>query len=99
MKLLRRIWLGEMPLGEVFWNWAVAGGLIVNVITSGLFLFLMMADQVIAAIVGGYLISLPYNFIVTVGVWRSADNYDGDRRFAETARLVTVVGMLLLSFT
>ena len=97
--LIGRIWLGKLPLSVAFWNWAVLGGLIVNLITSATFLFLLASDQIIAGIVGGYLFSLPYNFIVTVGVWRSADNYEGDRRWAELAKLVTIVGMLLLSFT
>lgn len=97
--LLRNVWRGDLPLPDLFWNWAVAGGLLVNLISSGLFLFLMIADQIVAAIVGGYLFSLPYNFIVTVGVWRSANKYEGSRNMAELAKLVTIIGMLVLSFT
>ena len=99
VSLVRRIWLGDLPLHVVFWNWAVLGGMIVNLITSSLFLFLLVSDQIVAAIIGGYLLSLPYNFIVTVGVWRSSERYEGDRHWAELAKLVTVCGMLLLSFT
>lgn len=97
--LLRNIWRGDLPLRDLFWNWAVAGGLVVNLITSGLFLVLMLNDQIVAGVLGGYLLSLPYNFIVTVGVWRSADKYEGSRNMAELAKLVTIIGMLVLSFT
>ena len=96
---IRRLWLGELPLANVFWNWAVLGGLIVNLITSSMFLFLMLADQAVAAVICGYLVSLPYNFIVTIGVLRAADRYEGDRQWAVLARLATVAGMLLLSLT
>lgn len=97
--IVRRIWRGDLPLHIVFWNWAVIGGVIVNLITSFLFLFLLNSDQVIAAVAGGYLLSLPYNFIVCVGVWRSSERYEGDRHWAEMAKYVTLIGMLLLSFT
>lgn len=99
ISLVGRIWRGDLPLPVLFWNWAVLGGLVVNLASSALFLFLMVSDQIAAGIIAGYLLSLPYNFLVTMGVWRSADSYDGDRRLAELARLVTVVGMLVLSFT
>ncbi len=97
--LVRRIWLGELPLPVIFWNWAVLGGLIVNLTTSVLFLFLMAADQIVAAVICGYLFSLPYNFVVTFGVWRAAGKFEGDRRLADLAKLVTAAGMLLLSIT
>lgn len=95
----RRLWRGELPLGDAFWNWAVLGGLLVNGISSALFLFLIMADRPVAALVAGYAVSVPYNVVTAVGVWRSAARYTGDRRWADLARAVTVVGMILLSLT
>ena len=62
-------------------------------------MFLLVSDQIILALILGYLVSVPYNLFVAVGVWRSADKYEGDRRLADAAKLVTVVGMLVLSFT
>ena len=99
MNHLGRLWRGELSLDSAFWNWAVIGGLIVNGLSSALFAYLIMAELPIWAAVAGYSFSVPYNVIVAVGVWRSADRHDGDRRFAETARLVTAVGMILLSVT
>ncbi|MEX0301653.1 MAG: hypothetical protein AB3N24_04450 [Leisingera sp.] len=96
---LARLWRGELPLQTAFWNWAVLGGIVINFVSSGMFMFLLVSDQVILALIAGYLLSVPYNLFVAVGVWRSADNYEGDRRLADAAKLVTVVGMLLLSFT
>lgn len=88
-----------MALPDAFWNWAVIGGLAVNLISSAAFLFLIMGERPVAAAIAGYLVSVPYNIVVVVGVWRAADRYDGERRWADLARVVTAVGMLLLSVT
>ena len=97
MKNLCRLWHGELALRNAFWNWAVFGGLIINVASSALFLFLIMADRPISAFIVGYTFSVPYNAIVLVGVWRSAERFAGERRLADFARIVTVIGMVLLS--
>ena len=96
---LRRLWRGELPLADAFWNWAVFGGVLVNGITTFLFLLLIWADRPIEALFVGYAFSVPYNIIAAVGVWRSAEAYAGDRRWATVARIVTVIGMVLLSVT
>jgi len=99
MTTLHRLWHGEVPLPQAFWNWAVFGGIAVNGLTSILFFTLLLNGQTVAAFVVGYALSVPYNAFVTVGVWRSAARYDGERRWADLARVVTVVGMTLLSLT
>ncbi len=97
MKNLCRLWHGELALRNAFWNWAVFGGLTINVVSTALFLFLIMADRPISAFIVGYAFPVPYNAIVLVGVWRSAERFAGERRVADFARIVTVIGMLLLS--
>ncbi len=97
MRNFRRLWRGELTLQNAFWNWAVFGGLIINVVSTALFLFLIMADRPISAFIVGYAFPVPYNAIVLVGVWRSAERFDGERRLADLARIVTVIGMVLLS--
>ena len=99
MTNLCRLWRGELALPDAFWNWAVFGGLVINVASSALFLFLITADRPFFAYVVGYAPSVPYNVIVTIGVWRSAERYSGDRRWAELARIVTIIAMVLLSVT
>ena len=96
---LYRLWRGELPLPNVFWNWAVFGGLIINAASSGLFLFLVMADRPIFALLAGYVPSVPYNVLVSVGVWRSANRYSGEPHWADVARIVTIVAMILFSVT
>ena len=99
MSRLIRLWNGELPLQEAFWNWAVIGGIAINLVTSLAFTFFLIADQLIPALLAGYALSLPYNIVAAVGVWRSADRFQGDRQWAELARLATAGGMLLLSVT
>jgi len=99
MSALRRLWRGELPLAQAFWNWAVIGALAVNLTTSALFLALLMNGYTAAAFVAGYAFSVPYNIVTAVGVWRSADRYDGERRWADIARFVTVAAMAVLSLT
>ena len=99
MAILYRLWRGELALSDAFWNWAVFGGLAINVASSAGFLYLISIDRPIFAVIAGYAPSLPYNVMVTIGVWRSAERYGGDRRWAELARIVTIIGMVLLSAT
>ena len=99
MNSLGRLWRGEIALPDAFWSWAVLGGLVINAASSALFLFLVMADHPILALVAGYAPSVPYNIVVSVGVWRSAATYSGERRWADLARIATIVGMILLSVT
>jgi hypothetical protein len=80
---LGRLWRGELALDNAFWNWAVIGGLAVNLTSS----------------IAGYIFSVPYNIFVSVGVWRSAERYTGERKWAELAQIVTLVGMVLLTVT
>lgn len=99
MQSLRRLWAGDLPLSQAFWTWAVGGGLAVNVVTSLVFLALVANDRLVAAFVVGYGCSIPYNLVALVGVWRAADRYGGDPTLAGAARMITAVGMLLLSVT
>ena len=74
-------------------------GLIVNGVSSALLFLLITVDRPFLALVAGYAPSIPYNVVVSVGVWRSAKGYAGERRWADLARTVTIVGMVVLSIT
>jgi hypothetical protein len=97
MKKLRALWSGELPLGEAFWTFAIGIALLVNLTTSALFLALITFDRPWAALIVGHVLSVPYNVVALVGVWRSANRYQGAAALANLARIVTVVALLLLS--
>ncbi len=96
MNGIRRLWRGELPLTEAFWTWAVSIGLLINVGALLISLILVTEDRAVAALVVGYGIPVPYNFVATVGVWRSATHHP-DRSRAVTARIVTVIMMVAFS--
>ena len=97
--VLRRLWRGELPLADAFWNWAVIGGLAVNFASTFGLLVLLTFDRPVAALLVGHAVSLPYNIVAGVGVWRSAARYEGPPRLAGLARLLTAIGLTVLSLT
>ena len=94
-----RLWAGEVPLGSAFWDYAVIGGLAVNLTTSLLFLVLVSADRPVAALIVGYAPSVPYNVLALVAVWRSAARYQGGRIWADLARIAALVWLGALTLT
>jgi hypothetical protein len=99
MTKLLALWSGDLALDEAFWTWTVTVGLLVNVATSIMFLVLILHDQALAAVLVGYGLSVPYNVVATVGVWRSATRYSGPSLHANLARIVSVILMTGLSLT
>lgn len=95
------LWRGEVPLGEAFWVWAVLGAAVVNFGTSALFLALVSMEMALLAWIAGYALSIPYNVLALVGVWRSAERYEeaegGSPRLALAARSVSLVGLVMIS--
>jgi hypothetical protein len=96
MNGIRRLWRGELPLTEAFWTWAVGIGLTGNIAAILVALILLTEDQPLAALIVGHGVPLPYNIVASVGVWRSA-RHSGHRGFADTARIVTIVMMVVLT--
>lgn len=99
MKQIGHLWRGELTLENAFWNWAVFGGLTINIFTTALSLFFIMMDHPIPALVAGYVFSVPYNIMALVGVWRSADRYGSERLNPNLVRIVTLIGVILFSVT
>jgi hypothetical protein len=94
---LKSLWAGDVPLPETFWWYAVAYGVLANIITSGLFLILIVEDVTPWLLVPVFLLPVPYNIFVIVAVWRSAGQYRGDQKWADLARAATLAGMIILT--
>ena len=99
MTKLLSLWKGDLSLSDTFWAWTVLGGLLVNISTSIAFLILITADLPWAALFVGYGLSVPYNIVAVVGVWRSAATYDGPQSHCDIARGASLVLMAVLSLT
>ena len=99
MRKLRALWAGELPLSEAFWTYAVSIGLTVNVATSLLFFALIAADRPLAALFVGYVCSPPYNVVAWSGCGARRRATRASASMPSSPRLVTLVGMILLSLT
>ncbi len=89
--LLIRLWRGELPLAQTFWDWGVIGGLFVNMSTSFAFWLLLMQDRVIAAYLIGYVLSNAYNLLIGVAIWRAVGREVADQSRAWRIRLVSLL--------
>ncbi len=96
---MKALWRGDLPLGDAFWTWAVLGAFLINLSTSILSLVLLTLDQPWPALIVGYALSFPYNFVVLVGVWRSAARCGGPNPLSELARWVSLFFFTVLSIT
>jgi hypothetical protein len=99
IKTAKALWSGTIPLPVAFWRYAVAWGLIINIITSIGTVVTALADAPAWLLVPVHLLPTPFNLLVIVAVWRSAGHYEGERKYADLARIVTLAGMLILSAT
>jgi hypothetical protein len=95
---LRRLWRGELPLVRAFWDWAILGGLVVNLSTTLGFVLLLEQGQTLAAFAVGYACSVPYNFLAALAVWRAAARYQGHRLWPLLARAIALPLLFGLSF-
>ena len=72
-------------------------GLLINVVTSLAFLALLVTDANIALLAVAFAVPIPYNFVMVVAVWRSADRYSGPKTWADLARMGIVIWMVGLT--
>lgn len=88
---------GKEPLAATFWLWGVVGMIIVLMLPLFILLLLYMAlfgmpTPIFALFIN--LLWLVYGITVAVGVWRSANAYQGPRIFPNAAKLFVAVGLL-----
>lgn len=97
--VLGRLWRGELPLAELFWLYVVLGGILVNLVTSGVFLALVTAERLPLAFLVGYGLSLPYNMLVLVGLWRASRQGSPRPSEGPVFLAIAIVLMAILSLT
>jgi hypothetical protein len=99
MDKVKSLWAGDVPLPEAFWQYAVVYGLLVNFVATALSLVLAVAGASVWVYVAVFFLPTPYNVLMIVAVWRSAERYRGPQKWADLARAVSLIGMLLLTLT
>jgi hypothetical protein len=95
---LKRLWLGQLPLREAFWRYAITYDLILNLAATLAALTLILRDASIILAVIVHFLPLPYSLFAATGTWRSADRYDGDPFHATAAKAVIVIWIVFWVF-
>ena len=96
-RLIGQLWAGQVPLGEAFWRYTVAYGLMLNLVTHALFFALLAGDANMALVALAFALPIPYNVLMIVAVWRSADRYQGPKSRADLAFIVALLWMIVLT--
>ena len=87
----RQLWLGELPLHEAFWRYAITYDLVLNLAATLGALALVLSETPIAFAAVVHFLPLPYSLFAAAGAWRSADGYTGNPVHAAMAKLALVV--------
>lgn len=93
MNQIKKIWNGELPLVKVYWIYFVLAGVLLRILVEignslvsinhlQLFSYLLIA------------IAIPYQILVSVGIWRSAEAYTQGKVWAVLAKIAAVIGLL-----
>ena len=85
------LWKGQLPLVQAYWEFAVVYVILANLCATGAALAALALGLPAALGVVIFLLPVPYVVVAVVGVWRSADAYDGPPHWASLARYSSVV--------
>jgi hypothetical protein len=90
-----RLWRGEVAMARVFWEYAIAFGTLLNLITTGLAFaaYLTTGSALLTVVI--FFLPLPYNVLIVVAVWRSANRYHGRPVWATLARIGVVAWAMI----
>lgn len=96
--LVTRIWSGEIPLPQMFWLYGVAALVAITIVVQFAFVRLAMAGLGGLFFVGLVVTALAaaYQFLVSVGIWRSAGHYTGAKAWGALARVMAGLSLLTL---
>lgn len=88
---IKALWAGDVPLPRVFWQYAIVGGFLVNLVGTILVMILATNDVATVWQVLVFSLPIPYNVLMLVAVWRSAGKYRGRPSWANLARSAIVL--------
>jgi hypothetical protein len=80
-----------VPLGQAFWEYAIAYGTIANIVATAAAIVTVAAGLPETLAICLFLMPLPYILIAVVGVVRSADKYRGAPARATMAKIAVIL--------
>lgn len=72
--LIRALWVGDVPLAQAFWEYAVVYAILINAAATMASLALWSADQMVLGLIAHFA-PLPYALLTFMAVWRAAPRY------------------------
>jgi hypothetical protein len=93
---LQRLWLGEQPLPIAFWRYLVTYDLALNVGATLASLSVVLAQGPIALAAFLHLLPVPYSVLAATGTWRSANRHKGNPAFANAAKVVAILWLVVM---
>lgn len=92
------LWNGRIPLGRVFWEYSIAYGTILNLITTLAAFAAFASDWPDAIGIAIFFLPAPYNLLMIISVWKSAARYPGPAIWATLARAFVIVWAAAATF-
>jgi hypothetical protein len=87
---------GGLPLGRAFWVWGILGGALVNLFATLAAVVLVTAELPPWLAALAFAAPIPWNILLLVGVWRSAQRPEVSRGAGLTAQLGIAVWVVVL---
>jgi hypothetical protein len=99
MKFLTKLWTGKYSLAKTYWLFNLLTGAILSIPISFFGMLSMRTQSENSSLFFGFVcITGSYGLIATVGLWRSASNYTGNKLWAVLSKIVVcVAGFMLIS--
>lgn len=91
------LWRGELPLARVFWEYMIAWGTLINLLTTGASLIALVKQAPSWIILVLHFAATPLNALLLVAVWRASTNERSPlSRVAPTFALLWFIAMLVI---
>jgi hypothetical protein len=96
--MLKLIWTGELGLWKTFWLLGVGGVLFaaIPIFAAMMALTDVPDDDTASWFLAALAFLFAYQLLVSVGIWRSANLYSGDRHWSILAKVCVVVGVVVV---
>jgi hypothetical protein len=94
---LRALWAGGVPLPAAFWRYGIVYGAVANAAATLAAFALVAAGAPAWPAVAVFLLPVPYNSLIVVGVFRAARRWQGRPVWRDAARLAIVAWALALT--
>jgi hypothetical protein len=87
VRAIREFARGDLPLGRAFWVWGILGGAAVNLFATLAAVALVTAELPPWLAALAFAAPIPWNLLLLVGVWRSAQRPEVGRDLGLVAQL------------